>query len=367
MSPAKPTQAQIRDRRRQARNDRPRCRLRRGARDSGAEAAQDDQQVVTSGRRGVRDGQPISGGTTATGSTTVVAASPAALALASGVRRQPRASSTGLSRLAVKDPFYAQNVTTTTTTASASAGSASPSSAQHDDDGRDHHDAGNEAAADREAGNDDPGAGHDDLADAVHRDDAGGPAERRRGPREREARDGPGGSELPLRRTALQAQRAPPEGAGDPDLGRRRLLRRRREDNPAAHGQDAHVRERVRRQPLRDQARPAHHGRRQSGLPPATPAGYAAATDGIDDIDDIDRRLSMATFAYNAINAQGVELDGMVSAADMASALEQLRSRGLLAEQIDGGRQAASTAPAPAGSRWSSRSRSRSSRASSRR
>jgi type IV pilus assembly protein PilC len=42
----------------------------------------------------------------------------------------------------------------------------------------------------------------------------------------------------------------------------------------------------------------------------------------------------VATFAYNAINAQGVELDGLVSAADSSSALEQLRSRGLLAEKI---------------------------------
>ena len=42
----------------------------------------------------------------------------------------------------------------------------------------------------------------------------------------------------------------------------------------------------------------------------------------------------MATFSYNAINAQGIELDGLVAASDSASALEQLRSRGLLAERI---------------------------------
>ncbi len=42
----------------------------------------------------------------------------------------------------------------------------------------------------------------------------------------------------------------------------------------------------------------------------------------------------MATFAYNAINAQGLELDGLVSAPDSTSALEQLRTRGLLAEKI---------------------------------
>jgi type IV pilus assembly protein PilC len=42
----------------------------------------------------------------------------------------------------------------------------------------------------------------------------------------------------------------------------------------------------------------------------------------------------VATFSYNAINAQGIELDGLVAASDSASALEQLRSRGLLAERI---------------------------------
>jgi type IV pilus assembly protein PilC len=42
----------------------------------------------------------------------------------------------------------------------------------------------------------------------------------------------------------------------------------------------------------------------------------------------------VATYAYSAINAQGVELDGLVSAADRNAALEQLRTRGLLAERI---------------------------------
>ena len=43
----------------------------------------------------------------------------------------------------------------------------------------------------------------------------------------------------------------------------------------------------------------------------------------------------MASFAYNAINADGLELDGTVNAGDVQSALEQLRLRGLLAQQID--------------------------------
>ncbi|HKI92872.1 MAG TPA: type II secretion system F family protein, partial [Gaiellaceae bacterium] len=42
----------------------------------------------------------------------------------------------------------------------------------------------------------------------------------------------------------------------------------------------------------------------------------------------------MASFAYSAINAQGAELDGVISAGDAAAAREQLRLRGLLAESI---------------------------------
>jgi type IV pilus assembly protein PilC len=42
----------------------------------------------------------------------------------------------------------------------------------------------------------------------------------------------------------------------------------------------------------------------------------------------------VATFAYSAINAQGIELDGVVSAADAAAAMEQLRLRGLLADRL---------------------------------
>src|SRR5579872_4184865 len=42
----------------------------------------------------------------------------------------------------------------------------------------------------------------------------------------------------------------------------------------------------------------------------------------------------MASFAYTAINAQGLEMDGVISAADLATAREQLRVRGLLAQSI---------------------------------
>jgi type IV pilus assembly protein PilC len=43
----------------------------------------------------------------------------------------------------------------------------------------------------------------------------------------------------------------------------------------------------------------------------------------------------MAAFAYSAINAQGVELSGEIQAADLESAREQLRGRGLLAQVLE--------------------------------
>ena len=42
----------------------------------------------------------------------------------------------------------------------------------------------------------------------------------------------------------------------------------------------------------------------------------------------------MAAFTYDAINAEGLELSGEIHAADVASAREQLRSRGLLAQDL---------------------------------
>jgi type IV pilus assembly protein PilC len=54
----------------------------------------------------------------------------------------------------------------------------------------------------------------------------------------------------------------------------------------------------------------------------------------------------MASFAYSAINAQGVELTGEISAGDVNAAREQLRVRGLLAQSIkelDGGGGVGST------------------------
>jgi type IV pilus assembly protein PilC len=43
----------------------------------------------------------------------------------------------------------------------------------------------------------------------------------------------------------------------------------------------------------------------------------------------------VATFAYNAINAQGLELDGTLSASDLPAAIELLRQKGLLAQKLD--------------------------------
>src|ERR1700740_3210649 len=42
----------------------------------------------------------------------------------------------------------------------------------------------------------------------------------------------------------------------------------------------------------------------------------------------------MASYAYSAINAQGMELAGEISAPDLAGAREQLRLRGLLAQHL---------------------------------
>jgi type IV pilus assembly protein PilC len=54
----------------------------------------------------------------------------------------------------------------------------------------------------------------------------------------------------------------------------------------------------------------------------------------------------VATFAYSAINAQGVELAGTLAAADRGAAVEQLRLKGLLAQRLDevGGAAAAEAA-----------------------
>jgi type IV pilus assembly protein PilC len=43
----------------------------------------------------------------------------------------------------------------------------------------------------------------------------------------------------------------------------------------------------------------------------------------------------MTSYAYTAINAQGIEVDGVISAGDLAAAREQLRLRGLLAQSLD--------------------------------
>src|SRR5579862_9440796 len=42
----------------------------------------------------------------------------------------------------------------------------------------------------------------------------------------------------------------------------------------------------------------------------------------------------MATFAYSAINAEGAEFDGTLSAVDLSAAMDQLRQRGLLADML---------------------------------
>jgi len=46
----------------------------------------------------------------------------------------------------------------------------------------------------------------------------------------------------------------------------------------------------------------------------------------------------MASFAYTAINARGLEVDGVIAANDLTSARDQLQRRGLLADKIGGAR-----------------------------
>src|SRR6185295_19546639 len=47
-----------------------------------------------------------------------------------------------------------------------------------------------------------------------------------------------------------------------------------------------------------------------------------------------DTRHDMAAFNYSAINAQGLELKGELHAPDLAAAMDQLRSRGLLPQKL---------------------------------
>jgi Type II secretory pathway, component PulF len=57
----------------------------------------------------------------------------------------------------------------------------------------------------------------------------------------------------------------------------------------------------------------------------------------------------MAVYAYSAINAQGAELEGTLQASDLATALEQLRQNGLLAQKIDEVRDADTSGSASSG------------------
>ena len=43
----------------------------------------------------------------------------------------------------------------------------------------------------------------------------------------------------------------------------------------------------------------------------------------------------MSTWAYSAINAQGLELKGEIEASDVSSAREQLRNRGLMPSSLE--------------------------------
>jgi len=57
----------------------------------------------------------------------------------------------------------------------------------------------------------------------------------------------------------------------------------------------------------------------------------------------------VAVYAYNAINALGLELDGTVTAPDISAALDQLRQKGLLAQTIDELRESDTSGSASSG------------------
>jgi type IV pilus assembly protein PilC len=57
----------------------------------------------------------------------------------------------------------------------------------------------------------------------------------------------------------------------------------------------------------------------------------------------------MAVYAYNAINAVGLELDGTITAPDVTAALEQLRQKGLLAQKLDELRESDTSGSASSG------------------
>jgi type IV pilus assembly protein PilC len=68
--------------------------------------------------------------------------------------------------------------------------------------------------------------------------------------------------------------------------------------------------------------------------------------------------VQMAVYAYNAINALGVELDGTITAPDVTAALDQLRQKGLLAQNIDELRESDTSSSASSGAFKSIKSKS---------
>ena len=155
---------------------------------------------------------------------------------------------------------------------------------------------------------------------------------------------------------------------------RRRLVRQRPADGDAEGGREAHARQHGRRHALRDRAQ----GELQPGdavrgattatqsttatpvapprPTPATPADYRPDHDHGDDADRhrLARhdalppgRRAMTSYAYTAINADGLELRGEVQATTAAAAREQLRVQGLLAELARGGGRPGGRSVAP--------------------
>src|SRR5207247_616919 len=125
--------------------------------------------------------------------------------------------------------------------------------------------------------------------------------------------------------------------AARPDRDRRRLARDRAADGDRHEDEAGHARGHRERRPLQDRALRDLSGELPAGVAP--PAAARADDDGRDDDQlDADARPRddplMAAFACTAINAEGRELSGELSAPTVDAAREQLRSRGLLADWI---------------------------------
>src|SRR5581483_7046888 len=106
----------------------------------------------------------------------------------------------------------------------------------------------------------------------------------------------------------------------------------RRPDAPPGQGSQGHAGGRHRRFALRGRGRPTDERGRAAGRSCALRAADDNHARGYPSSDE---ELAVATFAYNAINAEGQEFNGTLAAVDVNAAIEALRQRGLLADRVE--------------------------------